>query len=188
MGLSAEFVKMDGILSTPFHRVYFNDITVPDIERLPDSRIKIPLGVRVNFYPVDYLIFRTYYRYYWDDFGITSNTFEWEVPVKVASSLTISPFYRYHNQSASKYFAPYQEHLSSDLLYTSDYDLSAFDSHKYGLGFRFSPLYGVLRSNEIKMIKRGLILKFIEARIGNYHRSTGLNAYFVTLDFGLSLK
>jgi hypothetical protein len=188
MGISAEFVKMTGLLSTPFHRVYFSDVATPDIERLPDSRLKIPLGLRVNYYPIDYLVLRGYYRYYWDDFGITGNTFELETPIKVASSLTIGPFYRVHNQSGSKYFTPYKTHLSSDLFYTSDYDLSTFTSHKYGLTIRYSPLYGVLRSKKIPTINRVFALKYIETRMGNYQRSTGLNAKFLSLNLGFSLK
>ncbi|MCB0635666.1 MAG: DUF3570 domain-containing protein, partial [Lewinella sp.] len=40
--LSGEVIYMSGLLSTPFHRVYFADQARPDIERLPDSRLKIP--------------------------------------------------------------------------------------------------------------------------------------------------
>ncbi|MEQ8237992.1 MAG: DUF3570 domain-containing protein [Cyclobacteriaceae bacterium] len=188
MGISAEFVKMSGLLSTPFHRVYFNDLTAPDIERLPENRLKIPVGVRLNYYPIDNLILRTYYRYYWDDFGIVGHTFEIETPIKLASALTAGPFYRYHNQSGAKYFASYETHLSSELFYSSDYDLSTFDSHKYGLTIRYSPLYGLLRSNKIISGQRTFLMKYIETRVGIYRRSTGLNAYFISLNLGLSLK
>ncbi len=188
MGISAEFVKMTGLLSTPFHRVYFSDAVNPDIERLPESRLKIPLGIRLNYYPMDNLILRSYYRYYWDDFGISGNTFELETPIKLASSLTIGPFYRYHTQSGSKYFAPYKTHLVASDFYTSDYDLSTLDSHKYGLTIRYSPLYGILRSKEIIGINKVLMLKYLETRFGNYQRSTGLNAYFVSLNLGFSMK
>lgn len=188
MGISAEFVRMSGLLSTPFHRVYFSDVVTRDIERLPNSRLKIPAGIRLNYYPIDYLIIRTYYRYYWDDFGIVGNTYELETPIKITSFLTVGPFYRYHRQSGSKYFAPYQSHLSTSDFYTSDYDLSSFESHKYGLTIRYSPLYGLLRSREIPVIKRNFIIKYLEARLGYYQRSTALNAYFISLNLGVSLK
>ncbi|MBK7425823.1 MAG: DUF3570 domain-containing protein [Saprospiraceae bacterium] len=140
LGISAELIQMSGLLSTPFHRIYFKDISIPDIERLPDTRLKVPLGIRVNYHLRDYMIARTFYRYYWDDFGIYSNTFEIELPVKLSLALTMGPFYRYHRQTGSKYFAPFQTHLSTEIFYTSDYDLSAFESHKYGLTIRYSPL------------------------------------------------
>lgn len=187
MGLSVELVKMTGLLSTPFHRVYFSDASLHDIERLPASRLKVPLGIRLNYFPFDFLVMRTNYRFYWDDFGIESHTIELEAPIKLYSFLTIGPFYRYHKQSGSQFFAPFQTHLVTDQFYTSDYDLSSFNSHKFGLNIRYSPLYGVFQSKEIFYIKRSLALKYIESRMGYYGRSTGLNAYFVSLNFGLSL-
>lgn len=108
IGVSAEFIYMTGLLSTPFHSVYFvgkEDYEL-DIERLPSSRLKLPFGVRLNYYPVDFLVLRTYYRYYTDDFGINAHSLELETPLKLNSSFTISPFYRFHTQTASVYFAP----------------------------------------------------------------------------------
>ena len=188
MGVSAEFVKMTGLLSTPFHRVYFRDVTTPDIERLPDHRLKIPIGLRLNYYPIDFLVLRSYYRYYWDDFGIIGNTVELETSFKLSTSLTVGPFYRYHNQSGAKYFAAYETHLSSEIFYTSDYDLSTFDSHKYGLTLRYSPLFGLLRAKKLPLTKRSFMLKYIETRMGNYQRSTQLDAYFISLNLGMSAK
>lgn len=57
--LSLDFVKQDGLLSTPFQRVYFSDVAdsfienfhlADAIERLPDSRFKIAVGGRLNYY------------------------------------------------------------------------------------------------------------------------------------------
>ena len=59
MSLSVEAIYMDGLLSTPFHRVYFNDEAATDIERLPSTRLKIPLAVRLNYKPTDTLIIRS---------------------------------------------------------------------------------------------------------------------------------
>lgn len=188
MGVSGEFVYMAGLLSTPFHRVYFSDVPTHSIEKLPNNRLKIPLGVRLNYYPMDNLVLRTYYRYYWDDFGIVGNTFELEVPIKLSTAFTLSPFYRYHTQTASDYFAPYMKHQSTELFYTSDYDLSALNSQKFGLGFRISPLYGLVHTKPFLESQRIFSIKYLEARTGYYHRSTGLNSYFLTLNLGMALK
>ena len=60
IGISAEVIYMTGLLSTPFHSVYFADKEEYefDIERLPSSRLKIPLGVRINYFPFDNLVIR----------------------------------------------------------------------------------------------------------------------------------
>lgn len=190
IGVSAEIIYMSGLLSTPFHRVYFADKEdfEMDIERLPSSRLKIPFGVRLNYFPLDFLILRSYYRYYTDDFGITAHTFEFETPLKINSSFTVSPFYRYHTQTASKYFAPKNVHLSSETYYTSDYDLSGLDAHKYGVGFKYYPTFGLLRSQPIFNTHGVFMFKYIELRTALYKRSTDFSAFNISINLGFGFK
>ncbi|MDX5438330.1 MAG: DUF3570 domain-containing protein, partial [Pontibacter sp.] len=143
--ISSDVVYQTGLLSTPFHRVYFKDQEMPDIERLPDTRLKYPLGLRLNYYTSDYLTMRFFYRFYSDSWGMTANTFEVETPVKVGPFFSFYPYYRYHTQTAIDYFAPFREHLSTETYYTSDFDLSGINSHKVGLGVRYSPLQGITK-------------------------------------------
>src|SRR5207342_2358392 len=94
-----DFVYQQGHLGLPFHRVYFDDFTVHS-EHLPSSRFKIPLGFRANYFLGDRIIFRTYYRYYHDDWGLNAHTAEIETPIKITPFFSISPFYRYYTQTA----------------------------------------------------------------------------------------
>ena len=188
MGLSAEVIYMSGLLSTPFHRVYFNDSSRPDIERLPSKRLKIPFGVRLNYFPLDNLVLRSYYRFYYDDFGLTAHTFEVETPIKLGKTLTISPFYRYHTQTAADYFAPYAAHSKSQEFYTSDYDLSALDSHKVGVGIKYNPLFGIVRTKPFFKKRRVFSMKYLELRGATYQRSTGLNAFIGSINIGFGIK
>ncbi|RMG82582.1 MAG: DUF3570 domain-containing protein, partial [Bacteroidetes bacterium] len=184
--ISGEAIYMDGLLSTPFHRVYFQGESLARIEHLPDSRLKIPIGFRFNYYPADILILRAYYRFYTDDWGITAHTFSLDTPVKLSTALTLTPFYRYHTQTAADYFAPFGTHTPDDTFYTSDYDLSALDSHKIGLGFRIAPLYGMggLKIGNDKLLH----LKSLDFRTAYYHRSTGLNAFVGSLHLSFVFK
>lgn len=190
IGLSAEVIYMTGLLSTPFHSVYFADKQEYefDIERLPGSRLKFPFGVRLNYFPLNFLVLRTYYRYYTDDFGINAHTFELEIPVKIGSSFTVSPFYRYHTQTASRYFAPKGEHLSSEQFYTSDYDLSGLYAHKYGLGMKYYPTFGLLRSRPLFQTHGVVMFKYIELRGARYQRSTDFSAFNISLNLGFGFK
>ena len=104
IALQAEAIYMEGLLSTPFHRVYFKEQDMARIEQLPGTRLKIPIGLRVNGYISEHLIGRFYYRYYWDDWGIQAHTIGAELPVKINRFFSVYPFYRYHTQSASDYF------------------------------------------------------------------------------------
>ena len=186
MSVSGEAIYMSGFLSTPFHRVYFADQSRHDIERLPGSRLKIPVGVRFNYFPFDNFIVRTYYRFYWDDFGINAHTASIETPVKLGTAITVTPFYRYHTQTAADYFASFEKHVSDENFYTSDYDLSGLHSHKYGLGFKYSPLYGIGR---VKLSEGKSLLKFnsLQLRGAYYRRSTGLRSFLVSMDLGFKI-
>ena len=169
--LLLDIAQQQGYLSLPFNRVYFNDTSVA-VEKLPDSRFKIPVGLRVNYFLGDRFILRGFYRYYQDDWGLKGNTAEIETTVKLTPFFSVSPFYRYYNQKAVDYFAPYQEHTPSQSFYTSDYDLSAFDSHFAGAGLRF------ISPGGIAGIKKWNLL---ELRYGHYSRTTGLTSNIISL-------
>lgn len=170
--LLADGVHQTGYLSLPFHRVYFMDDSVHQ-EALPDKRFKIPLGVRANYFLGDKVILRAYYRYYADDWGLKSNTLSLETPVKISPFISVSPFYRYYSQTAAKYFAPYQQHTAFDDFYTSNYDLSKFDSHFYGAGIRISPKNGLFGVERLNML---------EIRYGHYTKSIGMTSDIVSLN------
>jgi hypothetical protein len=175
IALLADVVHQQGFLSLPFYRVYFTDGSVHQ-EKLPDSRFKIPLGFRANYFPGDRFIIRTYYRYYKDDWGISSHTVNLEVPVKITNFFSISPFYRFYNQSAVKYFAPYLQHTAQQEFYTSNYDLSKFNSNFVGAGIRLAPPKGVFGIQHWNMI---------ELRYGHYMKNINMNANIVSVNVKL---
>jgi hypothetical protein len=188
--LSYEFTYQNGLLSTPFHRVYFNDGTdiytrTGSIEKLPESRTKHAFGVRMSAYPFDWLIGRFYTRYYFDSFGINSYTISSEFPVKINRFFSVYPFYRYYTQTSAKWFSPYGEHDLLQDFYTSDYDLAGFSSNKAGVGLRISPPFGLLHYDG-PFRNRTSALKGIEIRCGKYFRSDGLESFIMSanLNFG----
>ncbi len=197
LSIFVDVVQQSGWLANPMQRVYFKDkenfyvgnpdnissYTTPgvtnifmlgdDIERLPDTRLKIPIGARLNHYFNEHLTLRTYYRFYSDDWGVTSHTIQVEAPVKLGKHMTIIPSYRNYSQSAADYFASFDEHLSTSEFYTSDYDLSKFTANQYGIGLRYTDLL-----TEKKIWKLGL--KQINLKFSMYERSSGLTANIIT--------
>lgn len=177
-----DLLQQQGLLSTPYQRIYFADKAnyfinefqlADDIERLPDSRFKIPVGTRWNFYLSERFVLRTYYRYYWDNWGIDSHTFNVELPVKLTDKFTVYPMYRYYTQNQSKYFAPYEMHLSTEKYYTSDYDLSTFNANQYGFGVNYTDIF-----TSAKIWKFGL--KNVDLRFNHYKRSDGLHSNIIS--------
>lgn len=183
--LSLDIVRQQGLLSTPFQRVYFSDVAdsfvedfhlADDIERLPDNRFKVALGGRLNWYLNEIVTLRTYYRYYFDDWGINSHTASVEIPVKLTDRFTVYPSYRFYNQSAADYFAPYEVHLSTSEFYTSDYDLSEYMANQFGLGASYTDIFAKLHIWEFG-------LKSIDLKFYNYNRNTAFSSLIITAGF-----
>ncbi|MDQ6843327.1 MAG: DUF3570 domain-containing protein [Bacteroidota bacterium] len=174
VALITDIVAQKGFLSLPFHRVYFNDGT-EKIENLPDTRVKLPLGVRLNYFLGDKIILRSYYRYYTDNWGIKSQTASLEIPYKISPFVSVSPFYRYYVQTAADYFAPYGTHATTDQYYSSNYDLSAFNSQFFGVNLKITPKNGVFNVP---------FFNTLELRYGHYTQTTGLQAD----NIGINLK
>ncbi|MFV5696489.1 DUF3570 domain-containing protein [Flavobacterium sp. LB3P122] len=198
MSVFMDVLKQEGLLATPYQRVYFSDKSnyyigqaqyIPvyetpenkgvyrladDIERLPNTRFKVPIGARINFYVNEYIVAKTYYRYYEDNWGVQAHTASIELPIKLGEKFTVYPMYRYYVQTASDYFAPFEKHISTEKHYTSDYDLSAFNASQYGFGLSYLDI--LLGS---KIWKFGL--KNIDFRYNHYVRNDGLNANIVSL-------
>ena len=164
----ADFTGQFGYLGLPFHRVFFANADSSKIEKLPSQRLKLPLAIRWNYFLGDNFIFRTYYRFYTDSWGIKAHTAYIETPIKLSSFLSVSPFYRFYTQTASKYFEPFAQHLTSDEYYTSNYSYSAFSANFYGAGIRWMPL-------------EGGFFKSVELRYGHYQQTTGLVSNVITL-------
>lgn len=184
ISLTAEWVAQFGLLSTPFHRVYFQHQDVPRIERLPQQRFKYPLGIQAHYFLGDYLIIRSYYRAYFDSFGVNAHTFNLETPIKLSPFFSVYPFYRYHTQRAARYFAPFAQHVAEAEFYSSDFDLSALQSHKIGLGISYAPLYGLAG---FKLGRPGR-WRGLDLRYARYLRSDGLSSHSITLDLGFRLE
>lgn len=195
-----DVLQQQGLLSSPYHRIYFADKAnfyvgqpefisnyenssntgvyklADDIERLPDSRFKVPVGARLNYYVNEHLVVRTYYRFYTDNWDIQSHTANIELPVKLTDKFTVFPMYRYYIQTASKYYGEYETHLSTEKFYTSDADLAAFNANQYGFGATYTDLF-----TTNKIWKLGL--KNIDFRFNHYKRSDNLTADIATVAF-----
>jgi len=195
-----DVVKQQGWLANPLQRVYFGDVpnyyignaaSIPnytssnntdvfqladDIERLPSNRLKIPVGVRLNYFVNEVISLRTYYRYYFDDWGMHSNTASLEMPIKISDQFTLYPSYRYYDQTNADYFAPYEQNLSTSEFYTSDFDLAQFSAQQFGMGLSYTDIF-----TKAHLWKIGL--KSIDFKYNNYQRSNGLNAHFMGIGF-----
>ncbi len=168
----ADLVYQQGYLGLPFHRVYFDNGSMK-AENLPDTRMKIPIGFRANYFLGDKVVLRSFYRYYKDDWGLSAHTVQLETSVKISPFFSFTPFYRYYTQSAVDYFGIKNAHKTTDQYYTSNFDLAKFNSNFYGAGFRISPPKGVFGIQRLNML---------ELRYGHYTRTNGMNSDIISLN------
>lgn len=168
----------EGLLSTPFHRVYFENSLTPKVENLPRERIRLPLSLAVNWFFKQAIVFQPSYRLYWDNFGILAHTLALQTAIKPNNKITLYPFVRAYYQNGSPYFAPYGEHLSTAVFYTSDYDFSTLASFKVGLGFGWYP--DTRLGKKSKFYFNNVILRY-----AFFYRSDGLSAHIISLQVGL---
>ena len=183
--MDLDFVRQQGLLSTPFQRVYFADVAdsfienfqlADAIEQLPESRFKVALGGRLNWYANETFVVRTFYRYYIDDWGVNAHTASVEVPIKLSNKFTVYPSYRYYQQTKADYFNPYEVTLSTDIFYTSDYDLSKYAANQFGLGVSYTDIF-----TRMRIWKLGL--KRIDLKFYKYDRDTAFTSSIITAGF-----
>lgn len=175
LGIYPEFAYQKGLLATPFHRVYFSDSSLR-VENLPEQRFKFPLSIKLNAFIGTRFILKSQYSFYADNFGIIANAIEVQGAIKIAPQFTLSPFVRIYHQSGSKYFKPYKEHLTSEVYYTSDYDLSTMNTYKAGVELKFFPM----GKRQHKFSFDNLLLRY-----SYYYRSNKLHCHM--LSFGISM-
>jgi hypothetical protein len=175
--LDLGLIYQRGLLSTPFHRMYFMDSDSIKIENLPRERLQFPLGIGLNVFLSPIFILKAYYSFFTDDFGIKAHTINIEVPVRFGYTYSLYPFFRIYHQTAARYFKPYKEHLLPEIYYTSDYDLSAFWSYKAGLGFGFYP--------DKRFGKSHWSFNNMIFRYAYYWRTDQLDAHMVSILFNI---
>ena len=174
LGLYPSLVFQRGLLSTPFHRVYFEMGSDLRVENLPRERAQFAFGVQYNYFLGKRTILRIFYQAYYDQFGIGSNTVKLELPYKINANLSIAPFGRFYHQSGARYFKTYAAHRVDQEFYTSDFDLSSFWSGQLGLNMRLA-----LTGNSL----RNFSVDGLNIRYSYYDRSDGLTAHIISLLF-----
>lgn len=173
LGIFPEFTLQQGLLSTPFHRIYFSDGKV-GIETLPQLRQKALLGVKLNSFVGGITILKNRIDLYADDFGIRGLALENESSFKLTPFFTLSPSFRIDFQKGSKFFKPFGLHSQNESFFTSDYDLSSMETYQFGLAIRYLAL---------KSLGKAAVFNDVKLKYAYYFRSNQLNAHLFSVLF-----
>lgn len=130
MKLSGAITRNQGFLSDPYRLVKLaeNDIRR---EKHPDMRWRQAASAEMTRYleSIRGSLF-LHYRYYWDDWGVTSQTGQIKFNKYIGDHFILSPEYRYYIQSA----ADFSDYGGNAAFYSGDYKLKAFESNNIGAG------------------------------------------------------
>lgn len=178
LGVFFDFTHQEGLLATPFHRIYFSDYSI-GVEQLPSTRQKGSLAVRLNSFVGGNVILKNSINPYMDSFGINSVSIENQTAIKLTPEFILLPGFRYYSQTSARYFKPYEEHDSGTKYHTSDYDLSAFETYTMGVGFK--------KHYNSQSSKR-TVLRTWMLRYSHMIRTDGLKAHIISTSVMLNKK
>ena len=141
-------------------------------EVLPDQRLRHALVVRVAQYlPWDAAL-HLYYRFYADDWGLVAHSADVELLQRLAPSVYLGAFYRWHRQSGVDFFTTLAPPDSG--LRTADSDLAPFDSQTFGGKVVI----------DVPVVAAGVRALHFEVGYDHYVRTNDLRAEVVTCATG----
>jgi hypothetical protein len=145
MQLVYELGVQRGYLSSPYRYVRFApDVgSVPStcvqpvnacrLEQNPDARMRHALAVHARHAFGNHLSVGGNYRFYLDDWAMTSHTIGIDGAWVPSDDWLLSLGYRFYTQSSADFFAPFYAPMPAPRHYTSDKELSALSSHRVEL-------------------------------------------------------
>lgn len=175
-----DVLLQQGFLSDPYRQVKVFDInnafTTTD-ELHPDNRLRHALTSNINkLMPQVKASLRASYRYYFDDWEISSHTVDFQFSKYIVDDFITRFNYRYYSQTGSFFYEDRYvgDDFLNDAYRTSDYKLRAFNSNNFGISLTYL-LRGLAESKpDFNFLeKSSLELRFFR--------------YFNTLDFSANI-
>ncbi|MCX5777616.1 MAG: DUF3570 domain-containing protein [Elusimicrobia bacterium] len=141
MRIVGSFARDDGYLGNPYHRIPINDFYY--MERHPAVRDKEAFGLFYNVAIEGILLssIQFDYRYYYDNWGVLSNTLGVKYNRYLTDTLMVSLRARYYAQGAASFYK--NVYTQEELYMTDDQKLAAFSAGLYGAGVQYEVLPGL---------------------------------------------
>ena len=129
------YISEDGYLDNPYMRVVRNYDTNPKItqESKPDTRKAYGTLLQYSKAFSDKISSASSYRFYSDDWDITSHTISSELYYQYSDKLTTGVGLRYYMQSEAEFYSSKKDYFTDQKYASSDRRMSDFDSLNYKL-------------------------------------------------------
>lgn len=129
--LGVEKFWVNGLQHNPYRNVYVDGGNLPELH--PDQRNRNDVYVRLHQYLPMQASLKILWKYYFDDWGVTSHTIGSSLSQYVSDNVVVRYRYRFYRQTEADFYR--DEYLvpgGVGGLRTGDYRLSAFDAHLFG--------------------------------------------------------
>jgi len=157
------YTNESGYLNSPYHNVIVEDNGIYNIVKENKPEERNAYGVFLKYFKnIDNTTFQLNYRFYKDDWDLTSNMIDFNVFQQI-DDLTINLGVRYYNQSEVNFYNKNYFDIMDEYK-TSDERLSNFDSFDYKLGIKYKITDSISYN----------------AGVSLYEQSTGLSAVYFT--------
>jgi hypothetical protein len=129
--LGVEANTVTGLQHDPYRNVYVAGTNVP--EQHPDDRFRRDLFVRVSQYITNRSSIKVDYRFYDDDWGVTSHTVGGKLSQYITDNVAVRYRYRYYTQLPAMFFQEdYTTAGGINGFQTGDYRLGEYGAHLFG--------------------------------------------------------
>lgn len=132
MKFAVGLARKSGYLSDPYKQVFVTNALIGD--HRPDKRISKTFAVQTRYFvdSVDAALHADY-RYYNDDWGINSHTFDLAWYQNLGAGFQLTPSVRLYNQSDAYFYEAFYTEERADGNYANDYRLSEYGAVTYAL-------------------------------------------------------
>ena len=127
------YMYSEGFLSSPYHYVLQDDIA--KFENYPDQRTGEAFSLKGVYLLNETNAMNVSYRYYTDDWDISSHTLNVEELHDFSHNFTSGLRLRYYTQTKSNFVQEIGSYQANDSYFATDYRMSAFDSYTIGIPF-----------------------------------------------------
>ncbi|MEZ5064481.1 MAG: DUF3570 domain-containing protein [bacterium] len=127
----AEVTRVEGLQHNPYRTVYVAGAYEAELH--PDTRLRQDIYLKVNQSLPNRASAKLDYKFYSDDWGITSHTLGGKLNQYVGSDVVVRYRYRYYLQTAADFWREeYTEPGGVDGYRTVDYRMGDFSAHLFG--------------------------------------------------------
>lgn len=111
-------------------------------EARPDHRVKQSVYGKIKYSTSKSTVLDVNYRYYWDDWGISSHTLAAGYQIEISKRFKIEPQFRIYKQSDADFFrhSVFEENSNPDdlpMYLSADYRLAATTNYTLGVNFDY---------------------------------------------------